>query len=364
MSIGQIIEETPVGESVAADPLEDRLVSATIAALELYSIHLGRNLGLYQHLADGWVTPDDLADRAGIESRYAREWLEQQAVAGFLVVDDPDARATSRRYRLTAQGRNVFTDPQHPSHLSPLADMIVGVGQAIGDVAEAYRTGSGVPFAGFGEAMREGQGGINRPIFSHDLVGWISAVEGLPEALQRGGRIADLGCGLGWSTIAMAQEFPGCDVLGFDSDQGSIQAARINSVRVGGNVSFEAGDASRLADHGPFDLVTILEALHDMSQPASVLETARGALKSGGVVLIADEKVADRFTAPGDEIERMMYGWSVNHCLPAAMSEQPSAGIGTVMREPVVRDLAIQAGFESVEVLDIDAGFFRIYVVR
>jgi 2-polyprenyl-3-methyl-5-hydroxy-6-metoxy-1,4-benzoquinol methylase len=347
------------------DGLENRLISSAVAALELFSIHIGRDLGLYGHLAGDWVNADDLAARSGIESRYAREWLEQQAVAGFVWVDNPHDRAGDRRYRLTAHGQAVFTAPDHPSHVSPIADMVAGVGQTIGEVIDAYRTGDGVAFTRFGEAMRDGQGGINRPAFTHDLVdSWIPAVRGLPELLGDRGRIADLGCGVGWSTIAMALGFPGSDVVGFDNDRSSIETARLNARRLGADVRFKAADASVLAEDAPFDLVTILEALHDMAQPAAVLEAARGALRSGGTVLIADEKVADHFTAPGDEMERMMYGWSVSHCLPAAMSEQPSAGIGTVIREPVVRDLALQAGFESVEVLDIDAGFFRLYVVR
>lgn len=361
MTITQTLESpAPVLEG-----LEDRLISSAVAALELLSIHIGRNLGLYEHLAGDWVNAEGMAIRSGIESRYALEWLEQQAVAGFIAVDNPLDRARDRRYRLTAHGRSVFTEPDHPSHVSPLADMVAGVGQALGEVIEAYRTGGGVAFSRFGEAMLDGQGGINRPAFTHDLVNsWIPSVTGLPELLHEGGRIADLGCGVGWSTIAMGLGFPASEVVGIDSDRSSIEAARLNAGRLGADVRFEAADASALAEDAPFDLVTILEALHDMARPAEVLEAARGALKSGGIVLVADEKVADRFTAPGDELERMMYGWSVNHCLPAAMSEQPSAAIGTVIREPVVRDLALQAGFESVEVLDIDGGFFRIYVVR
>ena len=111
----------------------------------------------------------------------------------------------------------------------------------------------------------------------------------------------------------------------------------------------------------PFDLVLVLEALHDMSHPADALRAMRQALKPDGAVLVADEKVAERFHAPGDEIERLMYGWSIVHCLPVAMSESPSAAIGTVIRSDTVRALAREAGFERVDVLPVNAGFFRIY---
>jgi hypothetical protein len=101
-----------------------------------------------------------------------------------------------------------------------------------------------------------------------------------------------------------------------------------------------------------------------MAQPAAVLRAAREALGPDGVVLVADENVPDYFTGPGDELERMMYGWSVTHCLPSALAEEPSAGIGTVIRAPIVKELAAQAGFTSVERLDVDAGFFQLYVLR
>ena len=105
----------------------------------------------------------------------------------------------------------------------------------------------------------------------------------------------------------------------------------------------------------------ILEALHDMARPVEVLAAARAALAEGGAVIVADEAVAPSFTAPGDDIERMMYGWSVVHCLPASLAEQPSAALGTVLREDTVRALAVEAGFSSVEVLPVDGGFFRLY---
>jgi 2-polyprenyl-3-methyl-5-hydroxy-6-metoxy-1,4-benzoquinol methylase len=213
--------------------------------------------------------------------------------------------------------------------------------------------------------MRHGQGAINRPAFTQDLVpSWIGAVDGLTERLNRGATIADLGCGVGWAAIAMAAQLPGARVIGWDSDPGSIAAARRNAEQAGVKVRFELANAAAMGREGPFDLVTILEALHDMSNPEEVLRAAGDVLAEDGLVLVADEKVADEFTAPGDELERMMYGWSVTHCLPAAMSEQPSAAIGTVIRSPIVHELARAAGFSSSKTLDADAGFFQLHVLR
>ena len=146
-----------------------------------------------------------------------------------------------------------------------------------------------------------------------------------------------------------------------DADVASIEDARAVAQQRNVKVRFETADAEQLAAHGPFDGVLILEALHDMARPIDVLAGARGALAEGGSVLVADEAVSPTFMAPGDDMERMMYGWSITHCLPASMAEQPSAAIGTVIRPDVVQEMATAAGFATCEVLPVDGGFFRLY---
>lgn len=350
----------------AVDPgLEDRLISATTGALEIFSIHLGRRLGLYEALGTAPINAGELARAAGVDPRYAREWLEQQAVAGFVSVDDPRKGADERRYSLDEQTRAVFVEPEDPRHVSPLADIVAGIGMTLDKVASAYRTGEGVSFGEYGPYMMQGQGAINRPAFVHDLVtAWIGAVDGLLDRLNAGGTIADLGCGVGWASIAMAAQIPGARVIGWDSDPASVETARRNAAGAGVDVRFELANAAAMAEQGPFDLVTILEALHDMANPEEVLRAAAAVLGDGGVVLVADEKVADEFTAPGDELERMMYGWSITHCLPASMSERPSAGLGTVLRAPVMKELGQAAGYGTVETLNVDAGFFQLHLLR
>ena len=345
--------------------LDERIFESTIQAMELVSVHLGERLGLYTALrTHGASTYPELAAAAGIHPRYAQEWLEQQAVAGYLDVDDVDAAADARRYTVPEAHVGVLCEPTALDHVAPLARMVVGIVKAIDDVIAAFRSGDGVPFARYGADMRAGQAAINRPMFATALVdAWLPAA-GVANALHAGGRIADLGCGVGWSTISIADTFPSAEVWGIDADVASIEDARANAVAQGVHVRFEAAGADELASHGPFDAVTILEALHDMSQPAEVLAAARRALADDGCVIVADEAVADTFIAPGDEMERVMYGFSVLHCLPASMCEQPSAAIGTVIRESTVRQLAADAGFGTVEVLDVDGGFFRLYALR
>ena len=175
--------------------------------------------------------------------------------------------------------------------------------------------------------------------------------------------MADVGCGQGWSTIAVARAFPNAHVEGIDADAGSIADARAPRGRrrrsTAACASWRATPST--LGGGPYDLVLILETLHDLPRPVEALRAARAAIAPGGAVLVVDERVADGFTAPGDEVERMMYGWSVTHCLPTQMVEQPSAAIGTVMRAATVRELAAAAGFAAIDVLPVENDFFRLY---
>jgi 2-polyprenyl-3-methyl-5-hydroxy-6-metoxy-1,4-benzoquinol methylase len=342
--------------------VDERLVEAAVGTLELFGVHLGRRLGLYEVLREhGRSTSAELAAAAGIHDRYAREWCEQQAVAGFLIVDDPAQPAASRRYRLPADHVGALADPEDPAHVAPLAEMVIGIAGALGEVAQAYRSGAGVPYPRYGAEFRLGQGGVNRPVLSSELTGsWLPAMPDLHERLSRpGARIADVGCGHGWSTVALADRYPAAEVVGYDNDPASVAEARAHAG--GSRTRFVTADAADLAGEGPFDAVLLLECLHDMARPVEALAACRKALADGGVVVVADENVADVFTAPGDLVERMMYGWSISHCLPVAMTEQPSAAVGTVLRPGGLDELARAAGFAGTGTVAVDGGFLRLY---
>ncbi len=342
-----------------SDALVERLFTDTIGALELFSIYIGVELGLYEQLAREPLTAEQLAERAGIAERNSREWLEQQAVAGLIETDDDGVR----RFALSDDHRRVLASPDDPAHVAPFAHMLAGIGGVLDRVVDAYRSGGGVPYSAYGRAFRHGQGHINRPAFVNELpTDWLDAMPDVRSRLcEHGGRVADVGCGQGFSTVAMARAFPRAEVEGIDADERSIADARRHAAEAGARAGFVVADALEIAARGPYDLVLVLEALHDLAQPVETLAAIRASLAPGGVAVIVDERVADSFAAPGDEVERMMYGWSVTHCLPTQMVEQPSAAVGTVLRADTLREFATDAGFGRVSVLPVDNDLFRLY---
>ena len=349
------------------DELVERLFSSTVGALELLSVYLGVRLGLYEAMTAGAATSDELAERAGIHPRYAREWLEQQAVAGFVSATGDDA--ASRRFTLPAPYHPPLTGVEDPSFVAPFALLVAGIGEVLPALVDAYRTGGGVPFADYGADLRDGQAAINRPAFLTELGAvWIPAMPDVHARLngEAPSCVANIGCGAGWASIGIARAYPRVQVYGFDPDGASIEDARRNAAAAGveDRVNFFASGIGAADAPDGYDLVCILEALHDMTHPVEVLAEVRAELAEDGAVLVADERVAETFTAPGDEIERMMYGWSVLHCLPAAMTESDSAMTGTVMRPQTLSRYAEDAGFAQVEVLDVDNDFFRLYRLR
>jgi 2-polyprenyl-3-methyl-5-hydroxy-6-metoxy-1,4-benzoquinol methylase len=367
MTLGRPAPTAPDADHDASrDALAERLFAATLGAFDLLAIQLANRLGLYAALADGRPrTPRQLAADAGIHPRYAREWLEHQAVGGLLEVDDPSAGADERRYRLPTGHAEVLTDPTSLATMAPMASFVVAAAGRIEELAGAYRTGGGVAWDGYGEILLEAQAGANRPVFEALLgTDWVPAMADIDARLRRpGARIADVGCGVGWSTLALARAYPGAQVHGVDLDAWSIERAtdNVRSAGLGDRVTFVRADAADPALEGQFDLVTILEAVHDLSRPVDVLRSIRGMLAPGGAVLVVDERVAERFEAPGDELERLMYGYSVLFCLPNSLADPPSAATGTVMRPETLERYAREAGFSSVSVLPVEHDVFRLY---
>lgn len=341
-----------------AEQLAGRLFTAGIGAFELTTALLGDRLGLYRALAEGPVTATGLAAATGTDERYVREWCEQQAVAGFIAVDDAAAAPHERRYALLPGSEAVLIDELSPAYLVRLGEFVEAIGRVMPALQEAFRTGAGVPFGDYG--VQHAQGALNRPVFANLLVQeWLPQLPDVDARLRAGAVVAEFGCGEGWAAIALAAGYPDVRVEGFDADPPSIEAARRHAEAAGvaDRVRFTVADVAEV--QGSYDAVFAFEVLHDLAHPVAALAAARRI--TTGPVVVMDERVAEEFTVPGDDVERFCYAASVLHCLPAGRGEPDSAATGTVMRPDTVRRYAAEAGFAGVAVLPIEHEMFRFY---
>ncbi len=347
-----------------AEAYAERLFAANLGTYELLSTYVGLTLGWFAALADaGPATSTDLATRTATQERYCREFCEFQASLGVLTVDDT-ADPQRRVFTLPPGPAEVLLDVDSLNYLGPLTRMAVSAGRRIDDLLAAYRDGGGVSWDDFGDDARESQAALNRPWFTHRLGPALAGVPDLHAALSRpGAQILDLGCGGGWSSLALARAYPDAGVVGIDVDGPSLAAGRAAAAAAGlsDRVEFVLTDGQDVPG-APYDAAFAFECLHDMPRPVEVLAAVRAAVRPGGPVVIMDEAVDDEFSAPGSEVDRCMYGFSLFICLPDGLSSSPSAGTGTVMRRPVLAGYATRAGFTDVTVLPIeDFGFFRFY---
>lgn len=349
----------------ASEAFAGRVFESVLGLIDVWAIYLGDKLGLYDALAEGPLTRDELVSQTGTHPRYITEWLEQQVTTGILEVDDPSAGHEARVYTLPAAHREVLCDRDSLNYLTPFARLMTAGGLQLPALLDVYRNGGGVPWEQFGPDMRTGQADMNRPWFINALgTDWFPSVPDLHLTLQQTDvRVADIGCGEGWSSIAIAQAYPGATVDGFDIDEASIVAAREHAQNAGvaDRVRFHQVDGSVTTGEDTYDVVTLFECVHDMAHPVDVLETARNLVKPEGHVVVMDEAVGDAFGDRSDEVERLMYGFSLFVCLPDGMSHEGSTATGTVMRPAKLEEYARAAGFAGVSVLPIDNDLWRFY---
>ena len=342
------------------DTFAERLVTEINAGMSCLNLYLGLRLGLYQALADvGPAGLAELARRTETNARYLREWLECMVVGGYL-----DYAPDTARFSIPSEHALVLLDRDNAAYLGSLIAYIPIFAGVLNPLMEAFRTGGGVPFAAYGPEMVESASMANRPMFIRDYVSrWIPALPDIEARLKAGGRVAEMGCGSGWSSISLAQGFPRVQVDGVDMDAASIEQACYNAQRAGvaDRVTFQVGAAEEIGLNPPYDLVTAIECLHDMAYPVRALRRMRELVDSDGAVLIIDEAVGDSLTENHNFLGHLFYNVSVLHCLPQAMVFPETAGTGAVMGASTLRKYAEEAGFVQVEVLPIENAFWRFY---
>ena len=349
------------------DEFASRLFNDVLGAFAVFAVHIGDQLGFYRALAQAeGLTSAELAACTGTQERYVREWLEHQAAFCILEVEEHTNGHSQRRFRLSPGRAEVLTDRDSLNYMAPLMQLLVGSIQPLESLLEVYRHGGGVPFSKYGVNLREGQASMNRPMFLKQLgEEWLPAIRDVHDRLQSDppARVADIGCGAGWSCIGIARNYPKVQVDGYDLDEASVELAQRNvlNAELGERVKIHLKDASDARLAGQYDLVTAFECLHDMSDPVGALRTMRRLAGDKGAVIIVDERSLESFQPCAGDVEQLLYGFSVLHCLPVGMADQPSAATGTVLRPDTLRRYASEAGYNRVEILPIDNFFFRFY---
>ena len=356
-------------DTARVESFADQVFQAMIGFQKISGMYLGDKLSFYRSLhEDGSATSVELAARTGTDERYVREWLEYQAVNGILQVDDASAGPTERRFSLPAEHGAVLVEVENPFFLGSAGAVLVGTIRPIEEIVAGYRTGAGVPYEAYGDDMVCGIAAFNRPTFMSSIgQEWIPAMPDVDAALrQPGARVADIGMGMAWSSIAMARAYPNATVDGFDLDEQSVALANDNIAKEGlsDRVSAQVRDAGDPNLAGHYDLACAFECIHDMSNPVAAMASMRRLVGDRGAVFVVDERVQDVFTAPADEVEQMMYGFSVVHCLQVGRVETPSVATGTVIRRSTMEQYARASGFTDVEELEIENPFYRFYRMR
>jgi 2-polyprenyl-3-methyl-5-hydroxy-6-metoxy-1,4-benzoquinol methylase len=320
-----------------------RLLGAMTGAATTAMVAVGDQLGLYRALADGGpATPDELAARTGTAARYLKEWLSQQAAAGFLAYQEGDGR-----YALPAEAAAVLAHEASPAFLAGGATLTRGWFAGIDRLAEAFRTGAGIPWHEQDPAVFEGTERFFRPGYTASLTTeWVPALPGVADRLAAGGRVADVGCGHGVAAILLARAYPQASVHGYDFHDRSIQVARQQAGQAGlGRIQFEPLDATSYPADG-FDLICLLDTLHDLGDPAAALAHARKALAPDGAVLVVEPNAADDYAENlASPLAALSYAASTFQCTPAALAQPGGVSLGAQAGPAVVRQLAGDAGF-------------------
>jgi SAM-dependent methyltransferase len=335
-----VIDETRVEAFV------ERIVDEIGAAMNVPLTVIGGRLGLYRAMGDAQpVSPAELAARTGTHERYVREWLAHQSAGGY-VVYDPE----SGDYRLPPEHAAVLADEESPIYQGGMFQAASAAVQAQDRVLERFRTGDGLGWHEHHHDLFEGTCSVFGIAYRASLVQeWIPALDGVEEKLERGARVADVGCGYGIAPILLAQAYPNSTFVGFDTHEASIAEARRRAREAGveDRVTFELASAADFPGTG-YDLIACFDALHDMGDPAGAARHIRSALAADGTWLIVEPSAGDRVEENLHPLGRVRYGFSTLVCTPGSLSQPGRAGLGTLAGEQRLSEVIREGGFPQV----------------
>jgi SAM-dependent methyltransferase len=319
-----------------------RFVGDLGATMAAGNVVVGDRLGLYRALADNPAQPDELAERTGTNPRYVEEWLRGQAAGGYVQYDPADGT-----YSLSDEQAFALTNPDGAVYAPGAFQLALGALRAEPRIADAFRTGSGVAWHEHDSEVFVGCERFFRPGYTAHLVAeWLPALDGVVAKLGDGGRVADVGCGHGASTVLMADAFPNATFVGSDYHGESVRQARQRAGAAGldGRVTFEVASAQTFTG-GPYDLVTTFDCIHDMGDPLGAARHIRGSLPADGTWMLVEPYAGDSIDDNLNPVGRVYYSFSTFLCVPSALSQPGGYSLGAQAGEAAVRRLATDAGF-------------------
>ncbi|HEY0960615.1 MAG TPA: class I SAM-dependent methyltransferase [Novosphingobium sp.] len=315
-------------------------------ATSVPTVRVGLRLGLFKALADGPANAAELAVKAGdLHDRYVREWGLAQAASGY-VEFDPE----TERFSLTPEQAMVFVNSDSPVYLAGAFELVAAMIEAETKVEECFRNGTGVRWGDHAGCLFCATGAFFRPGYVNNIVqNWIPALSGVEERLHRGAKVADVGCGVGFSTLLMAKAYPESQFIGFDFHEPSIDEARRHARDhdYGDRVRFEVAAAKGIAENG-FDLITMFDCLHDMGDPRGCASHMRKILAEGGTWMIVEPVAGDAPIDNMNPVGRMYYNASTMICVPTSLDQEVGEALGAQAGEGKLAQIIREGGFNTV----------------
>jgi ubiquinone/menaquinone biosynthesis C-methylase UbiE len=309
-------------------------------------VRIGDRLGLYKALHEGGATTcEALAKRVKLDERYLREWLSHQTASGYLAYEPKTAT-----FALPPEQAMVFAVEDSPVYMQGGFDSVAAMLENQPKVQAAFKTGGGVAWGDQATCLFCSVARFFRPGYVHHLVAeWLPALDGVVAKLERGAKVADVGCGHGWSTLLMAKAFPKSQFVGFDFHDGSIAEARAHAGKHGGaaNLRFEVAKAKELPEKD-FDLITCFDCLHDMGDPAGAARHIRSALKPDGTWMVVEPMAGNRLEDNINPVSRLFYAASTLICVPTSKAQEVGSALGAQAGEKRLAKVIGSAGFRSV----------------
>jgi ubiquinone/menaquinone biosynthesis C-methylase UbiE len=303
---------------------------------------IGERLGLYKALDGKSLTAEELAAATGTDKRYVREWAASQAAGGYVTYDP-----ATQKFGMTEEQTLTLAREDGPAYIPGAFELALGALAAVPRITEAFRTGAGVGWFEHDEGVFHGCEKFFRPGYAMNLVSsWIPALSGVKEKLERGAKVADVGCGKGASTILLAKAFPNSNIFGFDYHDKSIEMARESAKREGvaDRVTFQLASAKEFPGRD-YDFVSVFDCLHDMGDPVGAAAHVRRALKDDGSWMIVEPFAHDEMHHNFNPIGRVYYSFSTLLCTPCSRSQEVGACLGAQAGEKKVREVTQAAGF-------------------